>query len=66
MVIVVRSREKNPNIIIINITDHFSQLVSAVAILLDIFNDEDVSGETGRFSGGNMRLFTWSKMLIYL
>lgn len=66
MVIVVRSREKTPNIIIINITDPFSQIVAAVAILLDIFNDEDVSGETGRFCGGNMRLFIWYKMLIYL
>lgn len=66
MVIVVRSREKTPNIIVINITDPFSQIVAAVAILLDIFNDEDVSGETGRFCGGNMRLFTWSKMMIYL
>lgn len=66
MVIVVRSREKTPNIIIINITDPFSKIVAAVAILLDIFNDEDVSGETGGFCGGNMRLFTWSKMMIYL
>lgn len=49
MVIVVRSREKTPNIIIINITDPFSKIVAAVAILLDIFNDEDVSGETGGF-----------------
>lgn len=48
------------------ITDPFSQLVAAVSILLETFDDEDVSGKTRRFCGGNMRLFTWFKILIYL
>lgn len=46
--------KKPPKIIIIIITDPFSQLVAAVSILLETFDDEDVSGKTRRFCGGNM------------
>lgn len=57
--------EKNQNIIIIIITDPFSKLVAVVAILLDTLDDEDVIGKTGTCCGGNIRVFTWSKILIY-